>query len=581
MGSSLSTQRRSERRRSNRLSKPPKNTRSANFLKPTACETESNESHSTRSGSVVWRNQWTGELSPEISAEIKCDQQRRVHSFPSYSFNDFEHSRATANGSRRRSNTADRVGEYSYQLSRSGSQTSNFPAGRLSFLRGRPKRGHSFRSVPQGVQDVVQERPMEGGTYRDDYFSPDVQHFSLIRRKSLLTPGIATRTPDVIYRRPPSPTSQESGNMYNNPIEVSRSSQWPLCDTHCFSPGSPVPVPSFARASTPNEREYSHLGGLKLGSLRIVNGSPSPSPSDRTRSYRRDRSTFERDDESNGDIEERRNNNAFPLPEKSPSETMRPGPHGIRRAELSDSGMVRSSSPQRFEPVDTADNEPPSDHQAMLKPAWKKRSTSTLEVPLAGEVKGQEFDIPESAFAFEKSQTTVTPPKQSVFFLGHSEDEGVAFSDNEDLHGNEIDRYNLSITGLEEAAVQDSISRLGRRASRPLNKTDSGYGSETSIRSLQMSRTRGSGDPRISQQCHPCSSTQFQYDFTGDQDANSDSDVGESQTEPSLSRSRLRIFEAEDSLPEMQQVTQQDQCQHSVAMSTMCHERQDVGHLRS
>ncbi|GLA99105.1 hypothetical protein AtubIFM57143_007407 [Aspergillus tubingensis] len=56
----------------------------------------------------------------------------------------------------------------------------------------------------------------------------------------------------------------------------------PLPSGYEDAAGSPSPATRF-RPATPNEFEYTHLGALKLGSLRVVNGSASPCPSDRTR----------------------------------------------------------------------------------------------------------------------------------------------------------------------------------------------------------------------------------------------------------------------------------------------------------
>ncbi|KAL2007113.1 hypothetical protein VTN00DRAFT_8551 [Thermoascus crustaceus] len=413
---------------------------------------------------------------------------------------------------------------------------------------------------------------MEEATYDDDYFSPHAQRFSLIRRKSLLTPGIATRNRDSMYRMHPSPIGQEVDSMSNYQMETLGFSRWPFYDPQYFPSDSYGPAPPVARASTPNEREYSHLGGLKLGSLRIVNGSVSPSPSDRTRGYMRSRSTLGRDDTSNADIKESRNNDGFPFPEQAQDETIRPASHGITQAKLSNP-VVRSPSLQKFEPVDTLNSQSLSDPQATLRPAWEKRPTSMLDIPLADEGRNQEFDLPESPFSFEKTPTMVTPPKQSAFFLGHSENEGLAFSDSEDTYDKAVSTYTLNVSRLEEAAMQDSISRLGRRASRPLNKADSGYGSETSIRSLQIDRTRGSGDSRISQQYHPCLFTEFGYDLTRALDASSDIDFGKSQAESSPSHfSHLRESKEEDSAPEIQKVARQNQWQYSVDISTICQE---------
>lgn len=103
----------------------------------------------------------------------------------------------------------------------------------------------------------------------------DDMHFdsvvSPIRRRSLYTPGIATRTPNDILRKLPPPKralSKEDRDYYYNP-KLSESS--PLGRLAAMD------LSSHGR-STPASLEYSHLGGLKPGTLRIMNGTASPAP---------------------------------------------------------------------------------------------------------------------------------------------------------------------------------------------------------------------------------------------------------------------------------------------------------------
>lgn len=94
-----------------------------------------------------------------------------------------------------------------------------------------------------------------------------------IRRRSLYTPGIATRTPNDILRKLPPPKralSKEDRDYYYN-SNLSESS--PLGRLAAMDLGS-------HGRSTPTSLEYSHLGGLKPGTLRITNGTASPAPVD-------------------------------------------------------------------------------------------------------------------------------------------------------------------------------------------------------------------------------------------------------------------------------------------------------------
>lgn len=103
--------------------------------------------------------------------------------------------------------------------------------------------------------------PIDGDMHVDSIPSP-------IRRKSLFTPGIATRTPDDILRKPPPPQilqSQADRDYYFNPY-LSTSS--PLARLAALETG-------VSGRSTPT-LDYSHLGGLELGTLRVTNGPASP-----------------------------------------------------------------------------------------------------------------------------------------------------------------------------------------------------------------------------------------------------------------------------------------------------------------
>lgn len=119
---------------------------------------------------------------------------------------------------------------------------------------------------------------------------------SLIRRRSLLaTPGVATRNSPVEGKR-------RTWNSWRTPqLDSQEEAKWqhqekakPLTRTAALElteEGRESPVP---RARTPADMEYSHLGTLELGSLRIANGEPSPAASARTN---RDASQARREDD--------------------------------------------------------------------------------------------------------------------------------------------------------------------------------------------------------------------------------------------------------------------------------------------
>ena len=103
--------------------------------------------------------------------------------------------------------------------------------------------------------------PVDEGRHVDSIMAP-------LRRKSLYTPGIATRDVSDILRKPPKPS--ENHDYYYDP---SRSENSPLSDLAVLNAGD--------GRSTPSDLHYSQLGGLQLGTLRITNGASSPVPGGR------------------------------------------------------------------------------------------------------------------------------------------------------------------------------------------------------------------------------------------------------------------------------------------------------------
>ena len=112
--------------------------------------------------------------------------------------------------------------------------------------------------------------PLGEDTHVDALASP-------IRRRSLYTPGLATRAPDDILRKPPPPQrvqSEADRDYYYNPNHSESSPLSALASLDlAYPPRLSSPV---QRASTPSDSEYAHLGGLRPGTLRIMNGACSP-----------------------------------------------------------------------------------------------------------------------------------------------------------------------------------------------------------------------------------------------------------------------------------------------------------------
>ncbi|KAI4279557.1 MAG: hypothetical protein LQ337_000142 [Flavoplaca oasis] len=106
--------------------------------------------------------------------------------------------------------------------------------------------------------------PIDEDKHPDSVKSP-------IRRRSLYTPGIATRSPEDILRKPPPPAqirSQADRDYYYNPALPDSSPLSRLANLRSLHNGR----------STPSELDYSHLGAIQLGTLRVTNGTASPVP---------------------------------------------------------------------------------------------------------------------------------------------------------------------------------------------------------------------------------------------------------------------------------------------------------------
>ncbi|KAF2033763.1 hypothetical protein EK21DRAFT_108553 [Setomelanomma holmii] len=105
---------------------------------------------------------------------------------------------------------------------------------------------------------------------------------SLTRRRSLLqTPGVATRNSPVEGRRrtwnswkAPKVAPEEEAKWAVTPKGITPLNNSLAVGLAEGGRGTPTP-----RAQTPGELDYAHLGSLKLGTLSIVNGAPSPAPS--------------------------------------------------------------------------------------------------------------------------------------------------------------------------------------------------------------------------------------------------------------------------------------------------------------
>ena len=105
-----------------------------------------------------------------------------------------------------------------------------------------------------------------------------------IHRRSSFTPGVATRASKMALLGP-APVEEQSDTARDYYYDPTLSEESPLSQLEVldFDEEWAPPAPPVARPGTPSDLDYTHLGGLRLGSLRVVNGRASPAPSDLSR----------------------------------------------------------------------------------------------------------------------------------------------------------------------------------------------------------------------------------------------------------------------------------------------------------
>ncbi|UKZ71546.1 uncharacterized protein TrAtP1_012500 [Trichoderma atroviride] len=106
----------------------------------------------------------------------------------------------------------------------------------------------------------------------------DLSFYAPMRRRSVIqTPGVATRPRrGDMLSVPDRSSSRKSQPVFgDDPFTFQSSSK---ASKHISMP--PIGFAPLERAATPRESDYKQLGGMKFGSLKIMNGSPPSSPQD-------------------------------------------------------------------------------------------------------------------------------------------------------------------------------------------------------------------------------------------------------------------------------------------------------------
>lgn len=486
MGSSFSLQSKDKRRRSNRLSKPPQNQASPVCPDPLSSR-QLDQALSLPSTPTLWQNPWTG-VSVPISPKDPKDAvspNPRSHSVSStpvrrattwnpngrpiagrnaHSSADIWSQSAASSGQdpNRRGSVYERTSFHPSEIATF--QPTTLQSNPQSPLMGQPKRSYSVHSPPQNPRNGVQRRTLDKFTSINSHSRVDNQDSLPIRRRSLLIrPGVATRKATKGI-----PPKFFSGQCQNG-IAPSAPHTTPFTPTEpafiaregiIYNDFEPL---SQLRPPTPSDFGYTHLGALKLGSLRVVNGSASPCPSDRTRL----------------------GHTSGPTPEAI-SETMKST--DLLNSVEKDSCMSRQTSSDGLElyvkncpPVFNNGGDP--DH-VMDDLPWEVGKdgvamtgcqvasgrndvpATTLNIPPAPAAR-HGLDFPISPFSFDESPTSDIPYRRAVF--REAEDEGIYIS--------EKDRVSTSVS---EKVPERHLSYSSHASSH--RKMDSGYSSATSHR---------------------------------------------------------------------------------------------------
>ncbi|KAL1972415.1 hypothetical protein VTN31DRAFT_6829 [Thermomyces dupontii] len=286
MGNSSSKEARQAQRR---LSKPcPSNNASSSFrlLKPANADPPDGvgKQGTVLNESMIWTSPWSGDVLPKISPELIDENCPRVQSWPSLVA---AADRPSLNGQRRWSSDGKKRQQGPVRptprrwLSKRTQPdayppdefTDPQPAHRVQDSRRMPLLSFSEAEELHGPRSRVDNMREDGIAPLVDLNPPLIRGRSLVKRTMTIWPT---------YRRPWSPVTREYESTRFPVSSTLRRAREPFCEPHETDWFLNTPCRSTDRATSPVALDcYSHLGGLKRGSLRIVNGSTSPARSDR------------------------------------------------------------------------------------------------------------------------------------------------------------------------------------------------------------------------------------------------------------------------------------------------------------
>lgn len=512
-------------RRSHRLSKPPTNTSSSNLLTAVAQHPDNGVHSFPISISADFDDNEAVNTSSTGERRSRRDSRQKLRSHLFGADSESLPRDSIEEETNNCSGIGSLVNGVKGRLSRSGSLISQLPSARGSATHLINSLSASRRSLAlestlpdldesnrmlQEIKDKAENDEWAArnhGTSPVDETSAQDFPYTPIRRRSLLTPGIATRIPLDILRKPPPPDhllTQADRDYYFNPQYPESS---PLSQLESLDLAEEEWIPPVRRTETPCELDYSHLGGLKLGTLRIMNGCASPAPSDLTPgttpgiNRRRSSPDLKKDEDyftaseghASGDEALYTNNDSF-RPAKGDNIGM-----STSRAKLIVPRTPRSGSPLKYErreegffevggSMDVSLQPPPSTSNPLALfefPSWSPDRASYIAHEYMSE-------LPDSPFSFEntpahESSTLEATSKNTEFDDELFEDEGIVTSPLEtyDILRTETASCNSNLRRGQEIYYQDASQSPDSPAKTTLSKADSGYSSTSSLRSVR------------------------------------------------------------------------------------------------
>ncbi|KAI9821568.1 MAG: hypothetical protein M1832_003242 [Thelocarpon impressellum] len=423
--------------------------------------------------------------------------------------------------SRREENTGRRSGEVLERVSRSSSEKAlpQLPSASASSERVDSLDGSqlSLGLETDATKSSSGSPPQERSDGRPLRVTSGILHdarYVPIRRKTMLVPGIATRGgPINVLRKPPPQEymqSQEDREFYYN---AGPRRPPPSAGLTAFNAALDGRAPTGTRSSTPCDLDYSPLGGLLRGTLRITNGTASPAPSLFSHASAKDEVQTEHVAPAVKELP--RTIHVQPTPRKA---TPRPLQLlTVRTDRDSLPSMVRLTDGEEttgaiLQSAHVRINEGTSitDADRQQTPCRDIPRQPTIEVsqrsPDRAAAIAQEYisEIPSSPYSFAPSRdgslfnlvaTTRSCPIADGLF---DEDEGIETSPVraetfEDSRGEALrildgaqqpqpdDAVSLSFSSKSEKLAAELMEACGK----PLGKSDSGYSSHTSLRARE------------------------------------------------------------------------------------------------